>query len=134
NQEISNEAAASRPMADLRFKPFNSAVTVAYTRTFSPTVVNELRWNFTRFSADQVADSADTNFGIPRIEVEGLPFDRIRFGADRAETTPAIFAQNTFDLGDTVTWIRGSQTWRMGGTLRWEQDNNNLLGGARPLY
>jgi hypothetical protein len=134
NLELSNEAAASRPMADLKFKPFNSAVTAAWTRTFSATVVNELRWNFTRFSADQVADSADTNFGIPRIEVEGLPFDRIRFGADRAETTPAIFAQNTFDLSDTVTWIRGSQTWRMGGTLRWEQDNNNLLGGARPLY
>ncbi len=121
-------------MADLQFKPLNSAATVSWIRTWSPTIVNELRWNFTRFSADQTQDSADVNFGIPRIEVEGLPFDRIRFGADRAETTPAVFAQNTFDLSDTVTWIRGSQTWRMGGTVRWEQDNNNLLGGARPLY
>lgn len=132
--ELADPAGGSRPLDDLTFKPFNSALTATWIRIWSPTIINELRWNFTRFAANQVQDSADTNFGIPRIEVEGLPFDRIRFGAPRAETTPAIFSQNTFDLSDTVTWARGSQTWKFGGVIRWEQDNNNLLGGARPLY
>jgi hypothetical protein len=134
SNRIADAAGSSRPIGDLRFRPLNSAATASWLYTLSPTVLNELRWNFTRFSADQVADSIDTNFGIPRIEVEGLPFDRIRFGAPRAETTPAIFAQNTFELRDTVTLARGNQTWRIGGELRWEQDNNNLVGGARPIY
>ena len=38
----------------------------------------------------------DTDFAIPRIEVEGLPFDRIRFGADRSEGTPGIFKETQF--------------------------------------
>ena len=61
------------------------------------------RFNFTRFSSDQLRDSPNANFGIPRVEVEDLPFDRIRFGAPRSETTPAVFAQNKFDFSDEVS-------------------------------
>jgi hypothetical protein len=47
----------------------------------SPTMVNEFRMNFTRFNFNQIATSGDVDFGIPRIEIEGYSFDRIRFGA-----------------------------------------------------
>jgi hypothetical protein len=99
----SNGAAAGRPMADLPFKPFNSSGTILYRRVLSPTVLNEARLNGTRFTLDQQADATNTNFGIPRIEVEGLPFDRIRFGAPRSENTPGILAQNIFEFSDTLS-------------------------------
>ncbi|HWP43675.1 MAG TPA: carboxypeptidase regulatory-like domain-containing protein, partial [Blastocatellia bacterium] len=62
----------SRPIGDLRFDPLNSAATFTWIRTISATLLNEARVNFTRFALDQVEGSSDTNFGIPRIEVEGL--------------------------------------------------------------
>jgi hypothetical protein len=124
----------SRPNADLIFKPVNSAATLIFNRVINPTTFNEARANFTRFFADQVESSASTNFGIPRIEVEGLPFERIRFGADRAETTPAIFAQTTFEISDTLSKVFGNHAIKFGGSFRRELDNNNLAGGARPKF
>ena len=130
----SDTGAASRPIADLVFKPVNSAATVTFNRIINNTTFNEARVNFTRFAANQVQSSIETNFGVPRIEVEGLPFDRIRFGAERAETTPGIFAQNTFEVSDTLSRVIGNHALKFGGSLRREQDNNSLVGGARPVY
>jgi hypothetical protein len=135
NDEASDRAAQSRSMADTTFKPQNAAVTFTFNRTISATILNEARVNFTRFAFNQVETSPDVNYGIPRVEVEGLPLpDRIRFGAPRGETNPGIFAQNTYAFRDTLTWVRGSQTWKFGADIAREQNNNNLVGGARPLY
>ena len=90
----SDDAGDSRPMGDLRFKPLNSAAALTYNRIISPSTLNQARINFTRFSSNQLAASADVNFGIPRVEVETLPLGRIRFGAPQGNTTPAILAQN----------------------------------------
>lgn len=133
----SDGGAAGRPIADLPFKPFNSSGTILYTHIFSPTLLNEARFNVSRFHIDQVGDvdAAGTNLGIPRVEVEGLPFDRIRFGAPRGEGTPGVFAQNTFEFSDTVSRTMGNHGFRLGGVIRKEQDNSDLsAGGARPVY
>lgn len=123
-----------RPASDLRNQPRNTAITLAYIQPIGTNVVNEARFSFTRFASDQVSASSETNFGIPRIEVEGLPFDRIRFGAERAETTPAVFAQNTYEIRDTLRIVRGNHALSLGGQIRLEHDNNDLSGGARPVY
>jgi carboxypeptidase family protein len=130
----SNAASQGRPMADLPFKPLNTSGTILYTRIISPTTLNEARFNATRFSVDQESDASNTNFGIPRVEVEGLPFDRIRFGAPQGEGTPGIFAQNIFELSDTLSKVIGNHAFKFGGALRKEQDNSDLSGGSRPLY
>jgi hypothetical protein len=131
----SNSAAQGRPMADLPFKPFNSSGTFLYNHIFSPTLLNEARFNATRFSIDQATDAANVNFGIPRIEVEGLPIgDRIRFGADRGEGTPGIFAQNIYEFSDTLSKTAGAHAMKFGVVARKEQDNSDLSGGSRPLY
>lgn len=133
----SDIGAQSRPIADLIFKPVNSAATLTFNRVINATTFNEARVNFTRFAADQVESSSTTNFGIPRIEVEGLPLpagERIRFGAERAETTPGIFAQNTFEFSDTLSKVFGNHAMKFGGLMRREQDNNSLVGGARPKF
>ena len=134
----SNGGAQGRPMADLPFKPFNSSGTLLYTHLFSSTLLNEARFNVSRFHIDQVADVAagGINLGIPRVEVEGLPIgDRIRFGAPQGEGTPGIFAQNTFEFSDTISKTFGNHGIRFGAVMRREQDNSDLsAGGARPIY
>ncbi|HEX3559583.1 MAG TPA: carboxypeptidase regulatory-like domain-containing protein [Pyrinomonadaceae bacterium] len=124
----------SRPMGDITTAPKNLFGMLTYTRVLSSSMINEARVNATRFAFDEIASSSTTNFGIPRIEIEDLPFDRIRWGAPQSETTPGVFAENTFEFRDTLRWVRGNQAWSFGGELRKEQDNNNLSGGSRPLY
>jgi len=132
----SDSAAQGRPGADTRFEPTNSSAAFAFIRTLSPSVINEARFNVTRFYSNQLEASSEVDYSIPRVEVEGfLPGGaRVRFGAPRGETSPAIFAQNTYEFRDTLTWVRGNQAWKFGAEIRREQDNNNLLGGARPLF
>jgi hypothetical protein len=124
----------SRPMGDVRTTPRNLFAMVSYTRAISSTTTNEARFNITKFSFNELQSSPDTNFGLPRIEIETLPFDRIRWGPPWSETTPGVFAENTFEIRDTLRRVMGNHAWAFGGELRKEQDNNDLLGGARPLY
>jgi hypothetical protein len=127
-------AGRSRPMGDIATAPRNSFVMLTWARTLSETMLNEARFNATRYAYNELVSSGETNFGLPRIEIETLPGDRIRFGPPWAETTPGIFAENTFEFRDTLRWARGNHAWSFGGEARWEQDNNNLGGGSRPLY
>jgi hypothetical protein len=121
-------------MGDVRTAPKNLFAMLSYTRIISPTTINEARVNFTRFAFNELESSPGTNFGLPRIEIETLPGDRIRFGPPWSETTPGVFAEKTFEVRDTLRKVMGNHSWAFGGELRQEQDNNDLLGGARPLY
>lgn len=131
---VGDFASRGRASSDIRSQPRTSAVTVAYIQPIGATVVNEARFSVTRFSSNEVESSSETNFGIPRIEVEGLPFDRIRFGAQRAETTPAIFSQSTYEVRDTLRVVLGNHALSFGGQFRREHDDNDLSGGARPVF
>jgi Carboxypeptidase regulatory-like domain/TonB dependent receptor len=132
----SDTGAAARPQADITTTPHNSAFTVLYNRTLSATLLNEARFNFTRFSFNEVESSTQTNFGIPRAEIENLLTDgrRIRFGANQAETTPGIFAETTLEFRDVVRYVRGNHGFTFGGELRKERNDDNLNGASRPLY
>ena len=134
DQTAADDPGRDRPIGDLPLTPLNTAVTLTYSRVILPNLLNEARANLTRFASNQLAAAQNANFQIPRIEIESLPFDRIRFGAPQSETTPSILAQNTYEFRDTLSWVRGNHSFKFGGEARKEQDNNNLLGGARPLY
>jgi hypothetical protein len=130
----SEGGAQGRPMADVNATPLNSAATVLWNRSFTSTLLNEARVNFTRWSFNQLTSNAIANFGIPRLQVEGFPFDQTHFGVDRQEGTPGIFAQNTYSFRDNVSKVWRNHATKFGMEITREQDNNNLLGGARPLY
>ena len=131
----SDTGAAARPQADITTKPKNSAIAVLYNRTISATLLNEARFNFTKFAFNEVQSSNQTNFGIPRIEIESLLRDgRIRFGANQSETTPGIFSEKTLEFRDVVSNVRGNHAFKLGGEFRRELNDNNLNGAARPLY
>jgi len=128
--------AAARPQADITTTPHNTAYTLLYNRTISPTLLNEARFNFTKFAFNEVESSSQTNFGIPRIEIESVFRDgsRIRFGANQSETTPGIFSEKTLEFRDIVSNVRGNHGLRFGGEYRPELNDDNLNGAARPLY
>jgi hypothetical protein len=137
NQNVSG-ATESRPNADVPFKPLNQAYTAIYIHTFSPSLLNELRGNFTRFAENGVKDAGNLiDWGIPYINVQNMNFDSIndlQWGVAQSNTTPGIFAENTYEVRDTVTKTFGAHTISTGFEYRIEQDNNNLAGASRPVY
>src|SRR5579884_12530 len=124
----------SRPMADLVFNPLNTAGTLIENHIFGPTLLNQFRWNYTRFSNNQINSGGNVNWGIPRLEVQDYPISRVTFGAPQGTNTPAALAQNTFEFADILNLVHANHSFRYGGGVRWEQDNNNLAGASRPIY
>ena len=102
---------------------------IAYTRTFSPTLLNELRGTAQRHS--NLQDKPDTNlpaipqFGILSDIATGPPlmtFDNgLQFGQD--PYGPTTFAGNTFAFADTLTWVKGRNTWKFGAGFSAYQQN-----------
>ncbi|HEY0320838.1 MAG TPA: carboxypeptidase regulatory-like domain-containing protein [Pyrinomonadaceae bacterium] len=130
-------SSSGRPFEDISFKPRNSAATFTYIRTISSTMINEARVNFTRFNANELGDLGSENLLIPRLQIQGFGSDfgfggAPSYGVDRGR--PNSRTQNTYEFRDTMTWVRGNQAYRFGVEIRREQDNNNLISGARPEF
>ena len=124
----------SRQIGDIISDRIAFSTALIYNRTISATIFNQARFNYSGFSYDEVASNPNSNFGIPRIEVEGLPFDRIRFGAPQGEFTPGILSEKSLDFSDTFNWIIGNHALKIGTQLRFDFNNRNLIGGARPVF
>ena len=130
-------SASARPFEDITFAPFNSAATLAFIHTFTPSVLNEARGNFTRFNANELADLGTGDLSIPRLQVQGFGTGFSfggppSFGIDRGR--PNNRTQNTYEFRDTLTWVRGNQAFKFGGEARLEQNNNNEVAEARPEF
>jgi hypothetical protein len=132
-----------RPFEDTTFKPVNSAATFAWIRTINAKFLNEARFNFTRFNDDEFsALLANANLFVPRLEINGFTFvgggfnfglgAGQNFGVDPA--LPKKLTQNTYEIRDTVTYVRGNQAFKIGGEARHEQDNSNRTVNARPRF
>lgn len=132
----SDSGAQGRPMADFNTDRFSPSGFLSWVSTISSTLINDARFNFTRFAFNDVSANPQINWTIPRTEIQGaLPSgQRIIFGAAQGDDSPGIFAQNTFAFRDMVTKISGQHSFQMGFELNHEQDNDNLLGSARPDY
>jgi len=128
-------AAQGRPSADFGTKAFSPSGFLSWVRTISPTMLNEARFNFTRYGYNGITSNPQVNFAIPRVEVQGLPLpggQRIRFGASQGDTSPGILAQNTYAFRDVLSKVMGNKALKFGFEFSREQDNDALIGGARP--
>ena len=128
-----------RPLEDVTLKPSTYVGTIGWTRTLGSTMVNELRFNGTRFFYDQTAPVGQTNFGIPQIrlfdfDAGGLGDPGRIIGIGRSSTTPAKIAQNTYAFADTFSWVRNRHALKFGVQITREQNNNDQPGGERPDY
>jgi hypothetical protein len=102
---------------------------IAYTRTFSSSVLNELRGTAQRHS--NLQDQPVTNypaipqFGILSDIATGPPilfFDNgLQLGPD--PYGPTHFAGNTFAVADTFSWVRGHNAWKFGAGFSTYQQN-----------
>src|SRR5450631_2802868 len=135
NTIAADGAAQGRPSADFGTKNFSPSGFLSWVRTLSPTTLNEARFNFTRYAFNGITSNPQVNFAIPRIEIQGLPLpgaQRIRYGAAQGDDSPGILAQNTFEFRDVLSKMVGTKAFKFGFEYSHEQNNDALIGGARP--
>jgi hypothetical protein len=109
----------------------NYFLNIAYTRTFSPSLLNELRATAQRHNSLQnkpipsLPTGSALGFGITSDLPDGPPlmtFDNgLAFGTDQAG--PAYEIGNTYVYADTLTWIKGASTWKFGAGFSAYQNN-----------
>ncbi len=135
---------SGRPFQDHPFKPNNSAAMVTWIHTFSPTVLNEARLNFTRFHDDELSNISN-NLHIPQLDTNGFNSSNpggaglglpggggLQYGADF--NLPKILVQNTFEFRDILSKQIGNKTWKVGAQIIREQDNSLQRQHARPEF
>jgi len=104
---------------------------VSYTRTFSPTLLNEFRataqrrYSLGNKPSGTLPPGSQFGFGIVSDLSNGPPlmtFDNgLAFGPNQAG--PSYETGNTFAFSDAGTWVRGRSTWKAGGGFSAYQNN-----------
>jgi hypothetical protein len=115
-----------------------------YTRMFVPTIINEFRFGFSRSATSSAAAHAGQNIaaelGIPGTTTDpqllGFPKFKITNMPDIGDDdqAPNRWAINTFEFGDTVTWVKERHTVKMGGSVLREQVNQLFTKNVRGTY
>jgi hypothetical protein len=143
--QVSNQGSIPLIPTSAQFsRPQNIAIN--WTRTISPTLINEARVGFNRavFITNNAFDwagvgDANQKLGIPGGQVvPGL--SSIVLGSNLSNLgavgTNENNVPNTFHYGDNLTWLRGRHSFKMGGQLQHYQQNRYYAGnnGALGVY
>jgi outer membrane receptor protein involved in Fe transport len=122
-----------RPFGDFTSARRNMVGTILWTRTLSPTMINESRFNVTRWYFDEIASNPDMPWGIPRLNVSQAAPESLGFGYGPG-IGPGVFYQTTYNFRDTLTKVVNTHALKFGGDVIREQNNDKAPWAGRPTY
>jgi hypothetical protein len=109
------------------------SIVLGETHTFSATVINEFRLGYVRsFLGYQPPDGAiplSANLGIPNANTSpllgggaliGNSGNQISYTGDYGDY---FVPEDTYQLADNVSWVKGRHTFKFGGNIIWRQVN-----------
>ena len=108
-------------------------VATSYTRVFTPTIVNDFRFGFSRYRLDYTpvdfvaGGGLGNQLGVPNSNVtpreQNLPiFSPASYlGIGQTRSLPLYRRENTFQELDNLTWTHNSHTLKFGGDFRRRQ-------------
>jgi outer membrane receptor protein involved in Fe transport len=115
----------------------NSSLSAQHVHTFSPTLLNEVRFGFNLANVSVLSPRANTNFTIDSLGIHGLlvggPGGRAQrpdeqgfpviaisgymgLGDDQAASN--LDNSRTYQVVDNLAWIHGSHSFKFGGDIR----------------
>jgi outer membrane receptor protein involved in Fe transport len=121
-------------------------VSVGFTHTFSPRIVNEFRVGFNHVHIRRGLPVDGTVLPSDDLRVPGVPDDpRVngltlfapsggyrRVGDPRF--APTLLASQERQIDDVITWVRGSHIFKFGGEMRWSQFNISQEAAPRGQF
>lgn len=124
----------ARPFGDFTSERRNMVGTLLWTRTLSPTMLNEARFNVTRWYFDEIDSNPGMPWGIPRVLINqpvGTENPLFSFGPGIG---PGVFYQTTYNFRNTLTKVMNSHSLKFGGDLIFEQNNDKAPWAGTPEY
>ena len=123
----------TRPMGDFTSERRNMVGTVLWTRAISPTLLNEARFNVTRWYFNEIESNPEMPWGIPRLSInQAIPESQnFTFGVG---VGPGVFYQTSYNARNTVTKVMNAHALRFGGEVIFEQNNDKAPWAGRPTY
>jgi hypothetical protein len=129
------------PFLDYRYDNYTAKnVIIGDTHTFSPTLFNEFRLDLARnyfpFQAASYKSGFVTALGLPS-SIPDLEAPNIAGGAGlpgQADLSLGTRGQTTWQMADSVTWVRGQHSLKMGFDVRIQQANNYQPSGLSGTY
>jgi hypothetical protein len=108
---------------------------VSDTYTFSPTVVNQAMFGFSRRYRGEISNSLGEGYPekIGLTGVNNTTFPCIKWGDTAYNVNncgASQFADNVYQITDAVSWVKGKHTWKFGGEIRMLQFNVRRLTQA----
>ncbi len=129
-QNNSRDNQSVLPLQQKDVTGFGRVLNLGWTHVFSPALVNELRLGYVRgVYGDSIEESDPTAVGVgnsllntlPGILLPGL----LNFGGFTGSILSTI--QNTYQIADNVSWIRGRHAFKFGFKI----DENRFRNGER---
>jgi Carboxypeptidase regulatory-like domain/TonB dependent receptor len=111
----------------------NESGALLWDHTFTPTFLNEIRFNVTRWFFNELNTNPQEPFGLPTDNIDKLGNINgatIQFGAPG----PGVFYQTTYNIRDTATKVFSKHTMKFGADIYKEQDIDVQAGAARPTF
>lgn len=110
----------------------NYSDALLWDHTFGSTLINEARFNVSRWYFNELADNPQEPWGLPLGTMTGYPGNIccIAYGANG----PGIFYKTGYNIRDVATKVWGNHSVRMGVDIYKEQNTQTQGGGARPSY
>lgn len=102
--------------------------------TFSPTLINQFLFGFSRRFRGEISNSLGQNYPekIGLTGVQNTTFPCMKFVGDPFQDVlnncgDSQFADNVYQLNDSVSWLRGEHSFKFGGGFRFLQFNVRRL-------
>jgi len=120
---------------------------ISHNQIFSPTLINDLRLNYTRgvFSEDFSPEfsinggrNLATELGLPSLTSGGMPLFQISGDGQTnafadvgsSGSTNNFNVEERYNINDVVSWVHGNQTWKFGVDLSYARLNVVPFFGA----
>jgi Carboxypeptidase regulatory-like domain/TonB dependent receptor len=110
----------------------NYSAALVWNHTFTSTLINEARFNVSRWYFNELADNPQEPFGLPQDTVTGVPpaMNQIVFGAPG----PNVLYKTAYNVRDTVRKAWNRHYMKFGVDFYKDQNTQTQTGGARPVY
>ena len=107
----------------------HEAAALLWTRTITTTLINEARFNVTRWYFNEVQSNPKIPWGAPNDNIN-IPNNSIH----TSYPGPGWFYQTSYNFRDTLSKVHNSHVLKFGGELVKEQNNDVSVWGDRPAF
>jgi hypothetical protein len=112
----------------------NESGALLWQHTFAPTLINEARFNVSRFYFNELQTNPQQPFGLPEDVLNSSLGNIGGFNFIFGPHGPGIFYKTSYNIRDTATKVLGNQTLKVGVDIYRDQNTVTNAGGAIPQY